>query len=93
MKNINIFRRALEVTMAISMVSFEPIFAFLALFVTFMALLVKKKYVSHVRCNLPPVTNANSDRPSPAKSPIILSRLVLDKTLINHGQITLFKLS
>ena len=34
--------------------------------------------MSHVNCHLPPVTNANSHRPSASRSPIIHSTLVLD---------------
>ena len=34
-----------------------------------------KYNMSHVTCHLPPVTTANSHRPSPADSPIINSRL------------------
>ena len=35
-------------------------------------------HITHVTCHLPPLTNANSHRPSPADSPIIHSRLVPD---------------
>ena len=65
-------------------------FAFLALFVTLLALFCLKImsqlsrvifYMSHVICQMSHVTfltNANSNRPSPADSPIIDSRLVPD---------------
>ena len=36
----------------------------------------QKKSRIHVTCHFPPVTNANRHRPSPAKSPIIQSKLV-----------------
>ena len=54
---------------------------FLALLRTFIALFVFKKIMfdmSCYACHLPPVTNTNSHRPSPADSPIIHSRLVPD---------------
>ena len=72
-------------------------FCMLAHFVTFLSLFgifSLKEIIYHilrVTCHLPPVTNANSDRPSPADSPIIHSVLVPDpiKSQINHGQKTL----
>ena len=58
---------------------------FICTFVTFWHFLLQKNYVScvmnhmsHVTCHMSPSTKANRYRPSPAESPIIHSRLVLD---------------
>ena len=49
---------------------------------------------SHVTCHLPPVTNANSLRPSPADSSIIHSTLVPDpkNKLNNQGEKNIVKI-
>ena len=66
---------------------------FWALFCEFSGIFCKKKkscvtcHKSHVTCHLPPVTNANCHRPSPADSSIIHSRLISNpkKALINEA--------
>ena len=44
-------------------------------------------HMSYVTCYLPPVTNANSQNPSPADCPIIQSRLIPDPKSSTHHTI------